>query len=124
MTLDRLAPLIATRVLAVIRAPSPEAALRGSEALVRGGVTGLEITYSTPDAPSVIARLAEEYGDEVYLGAGTVTSVAQAREAVDAGAHFLVSPGTRPELTGAMLGTGAVTLTGVLTPTEVMTVSE
>lgn len=124
MTNDRLAPLIATRVLAVIRAPSAEAALRGSEALVRGGVTGLEITYSTPDAPAVIARLAEEYGDGIYLGAGTVTTVAQAREAVEAGARFLVSPGTRPELTGAMLGTGAVTLTGVLTPTEVMTAVE
>lgn len=118
---DRLTRLVATRVLAVVRAPSAETAVRGAEALVAGGVTGLEITYSTPDAAAVIARLVERFGDDAYIGAGTVTTVAQARAAVDAGAAFLVSPGTLPELTAAMLGTGAVTLTGALTPTEVMT---
>ncbi|MCU1571558.1 MAG: 2-dehydro-3-deoxyphosphogluconate aldolase [Naasia sp.] len=120
MTANRLSPLVAARVLAVVRAPSAESALLGAEALVAGGVTGLEITFSTPDAPEVIRQLTERYGDDAYIGAGTVTSVDQARQAVEAGARFLVSPGTRPELTGIMLGTGAVVLTGALTPTEVM----
>ena len=85
---------------------------------------GLEITYSTPGAPEVIRQLTERYGDDAYVGAGTVTTVQQARDAVEAGARFLVSPGTRPELTGIMLGTGAVVLTGALTPTEVMVAVE
>lgn len=121
MISDRLSPLVSARVLAVVRAPSADSALRAADALVEGGVTGLEITYSTPDAASVIRTLAERYGDAAYIGAGTVTTVQQALEASDAGARFLVSPGTLPELTGAMLGTGSVVLTGALTPTEVMT---
>ncbi len=115
--LDRLTEV---GVVAVIRAPSTQAALRGAEALVRGGITGLEITYSTPDAPAVIAALDEEFGDAIYLGAGTVTRPDQAREAADAGARFLVSPGTMAQVVEAMLATGRVVLPGALTPSEVM----
>lgn len=107
-------------VLAVLRAPSADAALRASEALVAGGVTGLEITYSTPDVAMVISTLAERYGGDVYLGAGTVTTADQAREAASAGAEFLVSPGTVPDLVSAMQATGRTVMTGALTPTEVM----
>lgn len=116
--------LRATRVLAVVRAPSPESALRASDALIAGGVTGLEITYSTPDAPSVIRELDARYGDAIYLGAGTVTTADEANRASDAGARFLVSPGTRPELSAAMKATGRVVMTGALTPSEVMAARE
>ncbi|GGE93514.1 bifunctional 4-hydroxy-2-oxoglutarate aldolase/2-dehydro-3-deoxy-phosphogluconate aldolase [Mycetocola zhadangensis] len=113
-----------TRVLAVLRAPSVETALRAADALVDGGITGLEITYSTPDAAHVIRELNEKYGDRIYLGAGTVTTADQATEAADAGARFLVSPGSRPELTAAMKATGRTVLTGALTPSEVMAAVE
>ncbi len=111
-------------VVAVIRAPSPAAALGAVEALVRGGVTGIEITYSTPDAATVIAELDARYGDRIYLGAGTVTTPEQAEQAVRAGARFLVSPGTTDSLARAMLHTGASVLLGALTPTEVMRAAE
>ncbi|MBC6463208.1 bifunctional 4-hydroxy-2-oxoglutarate aldolase/2-dehydro-3-deoxy-phosphogluconate aldolase [Actinomadura sp. HBU206391] len=110
-------------VVAVLRAPDPSSAVRGVEALVAGGVTGIEITYSTPDAPSVIAEIARRHGDDVLLGAGTVTTPEQAIEAVDAGARFLVSPGSTDELGRAMLATGVTLLLGALTPSEVMRVS-
>jgi 2-dehydro-3-deoxyphosphogluconate aldolase/(4S)-4-hydroxy-2-oxoglutarate aldolase len=124
MTDDILAPLTAARVLAVVRAPSADSAVRAADALVAGGVTGLEITYSTPGAASAIRRIAERHGDAVYLGAGTVTSPEQAAEAADAGARFLVSPGTRRALTEAMRATGLLVLTGALTPSEVMAAVE
>jgi 2-dehydro-3-deoxyphosphogluconate aldolase/(4S)-4-hydroxy-2-oxoglutarate aldolase len=124
MTTDVLAPVRATGVLAVLRAPSPEHAMRAIDALISGGIRGIEVTYSTPDAADVIARAIATYGASAYVGAGTVTTEAQAREAADAGAAFLVSPGTRPELTRAMKATGAVTMTGALTPTEVMSAVE
>lgn len=111
-------------VVAVLRAPDTVSALRGVDALVAGGVTGIEITYSTPDAPSVISRIDQRYGDRVVLGAGTVRTPKQAREAVDAGARFLVSPGTTDELADAMLATGVPVLLGALTPSEVMHVAE
>jgi 2-dehydro-3-deoxyphosphogluconate aldolase/(4S)-4-hydroxy-2-oxoglutarate aldolase len=117
MALERLTD---TGVLAVIRAPGREAALRGATALMQGGVTGLEITYSTPEAARVIAALDAEFGESIYLGAGTVTTPAQAHEAAAAGARFLVSPGTMPDVVEAMRATGKVVLSGALTPTEIM----
>jgi len=117
---DRLARARATGVLAVLRAPSPEQALDAADAIIRGGITGIEVTYSTPDAPAVIRELIARHGDAAYVGAGTVTTVEQATAAADAGAEFLVSPGTLPDLTRAMLDTGRVVMTGAMTPTEIM----
>lgn len=120
MTDDRLIRARGAGVFAVLRAPGVEAALDAIEALVRGGITGIEVTYSTPDAAVVIAESISRHGDVAYVGAGTVTTPAQAREAADAGAAFLVSPGSLPWLTAEMCATGAVAMTGALTPTEVM----
>ncbi len=117
---DPLAALRAATVVAVLRAPTADAGIRASAALIAGGVTGIEITYSTPDAAAVIRTVREQHGDAVYLGAGTVLQPAQAVEAVDAGAEFLVSPGTEPGLAAAMLDTGVTVLSGALTPSEVM----
>ncbi|MDV6270874.1 bifunctional 4-hydroxy-2-oxoglutarate aldolase/2-dehydro-3-deoxy-phosphogluconate aldolase [Rhodococcus globerulus] len=113
----------AAGVLAVLRAPSPEAAISAVGALVAGGVTGIEITYSTPDATEVIRELRRTHGENITLGAGTVLTAAQADEAVDAGATFLVSPGTEAALASAMLSTGAAVLLGAMTPSEVMEAS-
>lgn len=107
-------------IIAVIRAPSAKSAILGVEALVRGGVTGIEITYSTPDAPSVIRDLRAQYGQKILLGAGTVLTEAQAQEAVSAGAEFLVSPGSTTKVAEAMSRTGATVMLGALTPSEVM----
>ena len=121
---DLLTILKATRILAVVRAPSAESAIRATEALVAGGITGIEITYSTPEAPRVIRELATRYGEQIYLGAGTVTTPEEATKAAEAGARFLVSPGTRRELTAVMKATGLLTMTGALSPSEVMAAIE
>ena len=111
-------------VVAVLRAPTPEAAISGVAALVDGGVRALEITYSTPRAPAVIAQLIERYGDEVLVGAGTVTTPEQVTEAVDAGAQYLVSPGTSRPVAEAMRASGTPFAIGALTPSEVMAAGE
>jgi 2-dehydro-3-deoxyphosphogluconate aldolase/(4S)-4-hydroxy-2-oxoglutarate aldolase len=113
--------LKAAGVIAVLRAPSAEQAVLAVDALVAGGVYGVEITYSTPEAATAISEVARRHGDAVYLGAGTVLSTAQAREAVDAGATFLVSPGTEENLVNSMKDTGVAVFSGALTPSEVMT---
>ena len=92
-------------ILAVLRAPSAEHAVRAVDALVAGGVLGIEITYSTPDAADAIAEAARRHGDAIYLGAGTVLTAAQAHEAVEAGATFLVSPGTDEAVVAPGAGT-------------------
>jgi len=121
---DLLATLKANRILAVVRAPSAESAIRATEALVAGGITGIEITFSTPETPRVIRELAARYGEQIYLGAGTVTTPEEAAKAAEAGARFLVSPGTRRELTAVMKATGLLVMTGALTPSEVMAAIE
>jgi 2-dehydro-3-deoxyphosphogluconate aldolase / (4S)-4-hydroxy-2-oxoglutarate aldolase len=107
-------------LLAVVRGESHEAALEVTGALVEGGVLGIEITFTTPDAARVIRDLDEHYGEDILLGAGTVTKREQIEEVRGTGATFLVSPGCDPELLPAMLETELLVLPGVLTPSEVM----
>ncbi len=107
-------------LLAVLRSPSADLAVRTVEALVEGGVFGIEITYSTPNAPEVVRILSRRFGDAILLGMGTLTEPAHAAEALDAGARFVVSPHTEPELARAMAATGLPMMMGGLTPSEVM----
>ena len=109
-----------TAIVAVLRAPTPDAAIGAVDALVEGGITAIEITYSTPTPAEVIREITRRHGDRVYLGAGTITRPDQAAEVAEAGARFLVSPGSVPDVASAMLATGLVTMLGALTPTEVM----
>lgn len=106
-------------LLAVIRGPSPELTVKMVSALVAGGVKGIEITYSTPNAEQVVAELAQKFGDDILLGMGTLTDPAQVNTARAAGACFLVSPVCEPELVRAMVASGLVVMAGALTPTEV-----
>lgn len=106
-------------LLAVIRGPSAELTVKMVEALVAGGVSGIEITYSTPNAEDVVRTLAGQFGDRILLGMGTLTRPEQARSAQAAGARFLVSPICEPALVKAMGDSGLLTMAGALSPTEV-----
>ncbi|MBT2758885.1 bifunctional 4-hydroxy-2-oxoglutarate aldolase/2-dehydro-3-deoxy-phosphogluconate aldolase [Mesobacillus foraminis] len=81
-------------VVAVVRADSKEEAIHISEACVKGGILGIEVTFTISDAEDVIKELAAHYAGnpEVVLGAGTVLDAATARIAILAGAQFIVSP--------------------------------
>lgn len=108
-------------LIPVVRAPSANEALTLAAALYDGGVHCLEITMTVPDAVSVIRGLKSQYGANALVGAGTVTSVLQARECLAAGAEFIVSPATLPELVGASHAADVPVMLGALTPTEVLT---
>lgn len=107
-------------LVAVLRGPSPELTLQMVDALIAGGVTGIEITYSTPDAEAVVFELSKKYADQIVLGMGTVLEPSQAQSAMAAGAQFLVSPICDLELVKAMSATGLLVMAGALTPTEVV----
>ncbi len=106
-------------LLAVIRGPSPELTVKMVEALVAGGVLGIEITYSTPNAEDVVRTLSKKFGGSIVLGMGTLTKPEQAPCAKEAGANFLVSPICEPGLVKGMVASGLVTMAGAFTPTEV-----
>lgn len=110
----------AVGLLAVIRGPSPQLTLQMVEALVAGGVSGIEITYSTPNAAEVVKTLDGRYGESILLGMGTLTEVRQVAEAQQAGARYIVSPHLDESLAQAMISTGLLTMIGAFTPSEVV----
>ena len=116
MVLERLRTL---GVIAVIRGPTPDLTLKMVSALVAGGVKGIEITYSTPNAAEVVRQLDKTFGKEIVLGMGTLTEPTQVEEALGAGACFLVSPICEPPLGKSMVAAGVPVMIGALTPTEV-----
>jgi len=80
-------------VIAVVRGASAAEALEKCEALIAGGVRGLELTYTVPNVTDVIKSLADKYtGTDIVVGAGTVLDVVTARLAIMAGAEYVVSP--------------------------------
>ena len=89
----------------------------------RGGVPVIELTLRTPSALDAIERIAAEVPD-ILVGAGTIVRPEQAKQAADAGAQFLVSPGHTPSLLSAMTDTGLPHLPGVATVSEVLTLLE
>jgi 2-dehydro-3-deoxyphosphogluconate aldolase / (4S)-4-hydroxy-2-oxoglutarate aldolase len=107
-------------LLAVVRGPSPDLTIFMVDALFRGGVTGIEITFSTPEAGRVVHSLSEKYGSQILLGMGTLTRQEQAEEAKQAGAQFLVSPHTDEALAEAMKTTELPFMMGALSPSEVV----
>jgi len=83
-------------------------------------VTGIEVTFTTPDALEAVEALADQYGDRIVLGMGTLTRPEHARQARGAGAQFLVSPHIEEELARAMADTQLPYMMGALTPTEIV----
>jgi 2-dehydro-3-deoxyphosphogluconate aldolase/(4S)-4-hydroxy-2-oxoglutarate aldolase len=110
-------------VVPVVVVHSLETAVPVARALVDGGLPVIELTLRTPVALDAVRLIAEEV-PEIRVGAGTITTPAQAEEARDAGASFLVSPGATPRLLDAMHATGLPFLPGTATVSEVMAALE
>ena len=94
-----------------------------ARALVAGGLPVIELTLRTPVALDAIRAIADEV-PEILVGAGTVLTPGQAKQAQDAGAQFLVSPGATPSLLSGMADTGLPFLPGTATVSEVLAVLE
>jgi 2-dehydro-3-deoxyphosphogluconate aldolase/(4S)-4-hydroxy-2-oxoglutarate aldolase len=108
-------------IVPVVRSPSAAVAARAVEALLAGGISIFEITMTVPGAVALIRSLADRFNDRALVGAGTVLSAEQARECIDAGARFIVSPGTDLATIEAAHGRDIAVMPGALTPTEVIT---
>ena len=109
-------------IVLVVRAEKADETLFSAlGAIAEGGVKAIEITFSVPDAVSVIRQVAERFGDDVILGAGTVLNPSDAVAAVGAGATYVVSPNTNVEVIGVAKRMGVPVMPGAFTPTEVVT---
>jgi 2-dehydro-3-deoxyphosphogluconate aldolase/(4S)-4-hydroxy-2-oxoglutarate aldolase len=105
-------------IIPVVSIPQPEHALPLAEALLAGGLPCAEITFRTAAAADSMAQIKNKY-PELLLGAGTVLSVEQAQTALDAGAEFIISPGTNPAVVDYCQAQNVMIFPGVCTPTEI-----
>src|SRR5246127_4887007 len=111
-------------IIPVVRASSVEEANRAVEAICAGGIPVVEITMTVPNAISLTRELAQRYGGDVLIGAGTVTNAEQAESCVRAGAQFLVSPGLSISVLSVARVNNRLAIPGALTPTELMNAQE
>lgn len=107
-------------IMPVVRAATVEDATRAVAAICAGGIPILEITMTVPNATSVIAHVVREHGSTALIGAGTVTTSAQAEQCIRAGAEFLVSPGLSIPVLAVAQSCAKLAIPGALTPTELM----
>ena len=111
---------------AVIRGKDEEDAKEIARHAILGGIRNIEITFSTPNAATVIKELQEEFSDDssVVIGAGTVMNLKLAQAAIDAGASFLVSPHFDKEIQDLAQEAEVLYFPGCATATEIVTASQ
>jgi 2-dehydro-3-deoxyphosphogluconate aldolase / (4S)-4-hydroxy-2-oxoglutarate aldolase len=108
-------------IIPVLRARSARQAHAVVQAMLTGGVTVVEVTMTVPGAVDLLAELKREYGDQLLLGSGTVTTGDQAEATIEAGAEFVVSPSFHPDVIAVTKAHKKLSIPGALTPTEVIT---
>ena len=106
-------------ILPAIRVSTSEDAHFAAESVAAGGIPIVEITMTVAGCVDLIAHLIR-YHPKMLVGAGTVLDVDTARQCVDAGAHFLTSPGFVPQVVAFAKEKGIAVLPGAMTPTEVI----
>ena len=106
-------------IVPVVVLNDAECAVPTAKALLAGGINVMEITFRTAAAKASIAHVADAV-PEMIVGAGTVVNVAQLFDAVEAGAKFIVSPGSDPEVIQEAIRLNVPIIPGVVTPSEIM----
>lgn len=105
------------KVVPVLRSPSTEAAVATARGLAEGGMTVIELTYSTPGVLDAVHELATDSG--LLVGIGTVLTPKQAKDAAAAGARFLVSPVWLPWLPELARELDVDCIPGAASPSEI-----
>ena len=116
--------LVEPGIIAVVRVQRAEQILPLSRALVAGGVIAIEITMTTPSAIAVIERISTELENDAVVGVGTVLDEETCRQAIRAGAEFVVSPITNAGVLKEAHAADRPVMLGAYTPTEAQTVHE
>lgn len=116
LTIDQVA---ACGVVPVVVLEDVAQAVPTAKALLKGGINAMEITFRTAAARDSIAKVAKEV-PEMIVGAGTVINVEQLHAAVEAGAQFIVSPGSDADIIQEAMKLGVAVTPGVVTPSEIM----
>jgi 2-dehydro-3-deoxyphosphogluconate aldolase / (4S)-4-hydroxy-2-oxoglutarate aldolase len=113
-------------IVGVVRTASRQEAAAQARTLAAAGVELVEITFTVPGASGLLRELLASRGAEgpPWFGMGTATTGPRAREAVAAGAEFLVTPNVNPDVAREARQAGLFLVLGALTPTEIVAASE
>jgi len=125
MTKDQIIDgLLTPGVVAIIRADNSEQLIHASRELIDGGISGIEITMTTPNALKVIADVRRTFGDKVLAGVGSILDVKTAEAALAAGAEYVITPVLKPDVIAFCNRVGKPIFAGCYTPTEAQTAYE
>ena len=119
-----LAAITRIGIVPIVRTDSAAGAIEAIEAIHRGGIRAAEITMTVPGAVKALEKVADKFGDEMVLGAGTVLDPETARICLLAGAQFIVTPALKPATIEVARRYSKPIMPGALTPTEVLTAWE
>ena len=115
-----LSQILQHKIIAILRGANPNDVLKIAEALHKGGIKLLEITFNSPNALELLKKLSSQMKNEMLMGMGTVLNAATAKQAMAAGAKFILSPTFNPETIQATKEAGAVSIPGAFTATEIL----
>jgi 2-dehydro-3-deoxyphosphogalactonate aldolase len=105
-------------LVAILRGITPDTCIDVCQAIIEQGFSIIEVPLNSPDALVSIQRLVDTFGSDFLIGAGTVTTLEQAKEVIATGARLIVSPNCNIEVIKLGVANGCTVLPGVLTPTE------
>jgi len=108
-------------VVAVLRGVDADTLIEITDALLAGGVTGIELTADTPGIAGMVEELDSTFGDEIAVGVGTVLDSETARTVMLSGADFVVSPSLHADVIDTCNRYGTLVAPGIMTPTEAIT---
>lgn len=115
---DLFAALAVNPLISILRGLAPEKALPVADVLVEAGFRLIEVPLNSPEPIDSIARIADAYGANAIIGAGTVLTVEQVAEVAEAGGRLIVAPNMNPEVGRAAVERGLFWCPGVMTPSE------
>lgn len=117
---ERVERLLAGGVIAILRLATADDLLPVAEAIREGGVTAIEFTLTTPGAIRALEPAREKLGGGVLLGVGTVLTAEAARDAIAAGAEYVVAPNVNPAVVEVCRDRHVPVVPGAFTPTEIV----
>ena len=107
------------KVIAILRGIGEEHIFGVAQALMEGGIRAMEITWNTPGAENMIRGISEQFGDRMFIGAGTILDVQEFKKAALAGARFFVSPHLDETVIRLAVNRNLPAFPGAMTPQEV-----
>jgi 2-dehydro-3-deoxyphosphogluconate aldolase / (4S)-4-hydroxy-2-oxoglutarate aldolase len=109
------------KIVAIVRGVRLEDTLPVVQALYDGGIRVVEITLNTPNAFELIEIIVKKFQEKMLVGAGTVLSTKEVKQAIGVGAKFIISPNLNAEVVKLTKKLGAISIPGAFTPSEIVT---